>query len=150
MDKSGRCRPSPAACERDSEFNMTSAIERVLQPSDRKHIWPDDFVLPALCLRILAFANRPVQRAQAWFVGLAPCDRPFRAPLLAFIVVIEERASAQTILLQLSPSGLKPCSQISGQTRIDLSLMASSASRLCELTLSFVPGVLVEQRQRTL
>src|SRR5882757_2858487 len=56
---------------------------------------------------------------------------------------LRNEPSAQTILLQVSPSGLKPCSQASGQTRPGLSLMASSASRLASLTLNFVPACLL-------
>ncbi len=56
---------------------------------------------------------------------------------------LRNEPSAQTILLQRSPSTLKPCSQISGQTRAGLSLMASSASRLASLTSNFVPACLL-------
>src|ERR1700755_2371726 len=48
--------------------------------------------------------------------------------------------AAQLILLQRSPSALKPCSQTSGQTRDDFSLMASSASTLASLTSNLVPA----------
>src|ERR1700681_3950064 len=53
---------------------------------------------------------------------------------------LRNEPSAQTILLQRSPSGLDPCSHTSGQTRSDLSLIASSVSRLASLTSSLVPA----------
>jgi hypothetical protein len=49
----------------------------------------------ARCVRLrrASLGARPFpNRTIAPLVGLAPCGRPFRTPLLAFIVVIEERA----------------------------------------------------------
>ena len=48
--------------------------------------------------------------------------------------------SAHTILVQRSPSALKPCSQTSGQTRDGFCLIASSVSRLATLVSSLVPA----------
>src|SRR3981081_477245 len=53
---------------------------------------------------------------------------------------LRNEPSAQTILLQRSPSALKPCSQTSGQTRDGFTLIASSASVLASLTSNLVPA----------
>ena len=115
-----------------------------MQPRPVADDWPDP---PVIAGDLLALATcRPqaaaVSRAGAPrpVLGIAPGHRLVGAPLLAFIVVVEERPAAQVILLQLSPSALKPCSQTSGQTRDVFSLIASSASTLATLTSSLVPA----------
>ena len=57
--------------------------------------------------------------------------------------------AAQVILVQRSPSALKPCSQINGQTREIFCLIASSASTLATLASSLVRRT-IELRKRTL
>src|SRR5213078_2085671 len=106
------------------------------QPPVSQTIWPD------ACGRALL----------SWGRGRSRTARSGRSSSLRFAVGVFARRfshslsslrnepSAQTIRLQRSPSGLKPCSQTSGQTRDGLSLIASSASVLASLTLSLVPA----------
>jgi hypothetical protein len=53
---------------------------------------------------------------------------------------LRNEPSAQVILVQRSPSAWKPCSQTSGHTRDDFSLIVSSVSTLATLVSSFVPA----------
>ena len=76
-----------AALRGRSELKMTSLLDRAAAAAIA-----DDL---ARCVRLrrASLGARPFpSRAMGPLDWLAPCDRPFRTPLLAFIVLIEERA----------------------------------------------------------
>src|SRR5215475_1233164 len=102
-------------------------------------IWPDDRDATERGFRAGRACGSSVLRDE----GAGPC---FAARILLprrfshSLSSLRKVPSAQTILLQRSPSTRKPCSQMRGQTRSGFCLIASSASELATLVSNLVPA----------
>src|SRR6266851_5131411 len=125
----------PCAVVLNSRRHPRSSVVR--QPLRSQTIWPNA-CSPGSSGRGRSRAARLLHTSSS---RLAVCG--FARRFSHSLSSLRNEPSAQVILLQLSPLDLNPCSQASGQTRADLSLMAASASKLATLTLNFVPACLL-------
>src|ERR1700681_2887313 len=128
-----------------SELKMTSSIDRAAAAAIANDL--------ARCLRLARAGLRPgplPSCAIGAAVGLALCGRRFRAPLLAFIVVVEERALGADDPAAAVAVGLEA---VLADQRTDprwFELDRVKRIETCKLDIEFGSGVPVEQRQRAL
>ena len=108
------------------------------QPPRSHTIWPDG--LPALaCAGGRSRTTRAGRSSRPRLADGGSRGLRFSHSLSS----LRNEPAPQVILTQRSPSALEPYSQISGQTRAGLDLIASSASRLASFTSSPVPAFLL-------
>ena len=145
------------------DLNVASCGHRALRHGwppyecDRRTIWPEAAGSAPTgarsCERLADACGWPLARARADALrssGSRLADRRFRAPLLAFIVVVEERALGADDLAAVVAVGLEAvlADQRADPRRLQLDRIERVEAG--QLDVEFGSGVAVEQRQRTL